>query len=268
MDQDLDVRIAELEARTARTEQRMRRRTRWAAFAVGLALVIAAAPMVALAAATFADVPEGAPFYFDIENVAGAGIASGCGNGNYCPTQSVTRGQMAAFLARTGGRIGWADTAASAVQVPLLANGVTVVGAVTIKAGNVTGGQAFVHIVAQLTAQTSDTTASNYPYIVSYNIREQGSITYVGENWSYLMLAAKPASYSAIATTAINAVITVPTGVTKTYEIVVDRDAGGAASISTWMHASVSYYPFSENGDKFLNVIAGQPAGEPANVKP
>jgi len=28
------------------------------------------------------------------------GITTGCGNGNYCPTQSVSRDQMAAFLGR------------------------------------------------------------------------------------------------------------------------------------------------------------------------
>jgi hypothetical protein len=36
----------------------------------------------------------------NINRVAAAGIASGCGSGRYCPTQVVTRGQMAAFLRR------------------------------------------------------------------------------------------------------------------------------------------------------------------------
>jgi hypothetical protein len=36
----------------------------------------------------------------DINRLAAAGIASGCGDGRYCPTQTVTRGQMAAFLRR------------------------------------------------------------------------------------------------------------------------------------------------------------------------
>jgi hypothetical protein len=35
-----------------------------------------------------------------INRVATAGIATGCGSGRYCPTQTVTRGQMAAFLRR------------------------------------------------------------------------------------------------------------------------------------------------------------------------
>ena len=36
----------------------------------------------------------------DINRVRAAGIATGCGGTNYCPTQLVTRGQMASFLAR------------------------------------------------------------------------------------------------------------------------------------------------------------------------
>lgn len=35
-----------------------------------------------------------------IEKLASAGITSGCGNGNYCPDDSVTRAQMAVFLER------------------------------------------------------------------------------------------------------------------------------------------------------------------------
>jgi hypothetical protein len=39
----------------------------------------------------------------NINLVARDGIASGCGNGKYCPLANVTRGQMAAFLHRAFG---------------------------------------------------------------------------------------------------------------------------------------------------------------------
>ena len=39
-------------------------------------------------------------FYDDILWMAQAGITGGCGSGRFCPTSSVTRGQMASFLAR------------------------------------------------------------------------------------------------------------------------------------------------------------------------
>ena len=49
----------------------------------------------------FNDVPETSPFCRWIEALALAGVASGCGNGNYCPTAPVTREQMAVFVLRT-----------------------------------------------------------------------------------------------------------------------------------------------------------------------
>jgi hypothetical protein len=48
----------------------------------------------------YLDVPASNPFYAHIEELAARGITLGCGGGNYCPTASVTRAQMAAFLVR------------------------------------------------------------------------------------------------------------------------------------------------------------------------
>ena len=49
---------------------------------------------------TFSDVPKTNVFYQHIEAVAAAEITLGDGKGNYLPSNNVTRGQMAAFLAR------------------------------------------------------------------------------------------------------------------------------------------------------------------------
>jgi hypothetical protein len=55
---------------------------------------------------TFADVPSSSPFYGWIERLYEQGVTGGCGvNGSgqplFCPTQLVSRGQMATFLIRT-----------------------------------------------------------------------------------------------------------------------------------------------------------------------
>ena len=71
---------------------------------VGYKLQVSPAP----AAATFADVPTSHPFFRAIEAVAGAGITSGCGGGNFCPNQAVTRGELAKFLANGLG-LNWPD---------------------------------------------------------------------------------------------------------------------------------------------------------------
>lgn len=49
--------------------------------------------------ARFADVPTTHPFFKFVEALAASGITAGCGGGNFCPNSSVTRGQMAVFLA-------------------------------------------------------------------------------------------------------------------------------------------------------------------------
>jgi hypothetical protein len=49
----------------------------------------------------FADVPCPSLFADWIEALAEADITGGCGPGIYCPTQSVTRGQMAVFVGKT-----------------------------------------------------------------------------------------------------------------------------------------------------------------------
>jgi len=54
-------------------------------------------------AATFLDVPLGHPQRQFVEALVAAGITVGCGGGNYCPNDPVTRGQMAVFLARLVG---------------------------------------------------------------------------------------------------------------------------------------------------------------------
>lgn len=51
----------------------------------------------------FADVPLGSFAVDWIEAMAAEGITGGCGGGNFCPSDPVTRGQMAVFLVRAFG---------------------------------------------------------------------------------------------------------------------------------------------------------------------
>jgi hypothetical protein len=49
-------------------------------------------------AADFSDVPQSDPFHDFVEKVLRNGITAGCGGGNYCRNNPVTRAQMAVFL--------------------------------------------------------------------------------------------------------------------------------------------------------------------------
>ncbi|HYX19271.1 MAG TPA: S-layer homology domain-containing protein, partial [Thermoanaerobaculia bacterium] len=66
---------------------------------VGYRLQVSPAPLPPL----FGDVPVTDYGFVYIEALAGAGITSGCGNGNFCPDALVTRRQMAVFLSKALG---------------------------------------------------------------------------------------------------------------------------------------------------------------------
>ena len=55
------------------------------------------------ATATFGDVPTTHLDFRAIEALAASEITAGCGSGNFCPEQNVTRGEVAAFFARALG---------------------------------------------------------------------------------------------------------------------------------------------------------------------
>ena len=53
--------------------------------------------------ATFGDVPTSHPQFQFIEALVASGVTAGCGGGNYCPGNPLTRGQMAVFLSKLVG---------------------------------------------------------------------------------------------------------------------------------------------------------------------
>ena len=79
---------------------RRRRERKWVA--LPLAVALAGAPMsIVLASHLFPDVPDSNPHHTTIMRIAMAGITAGCGGTeNYCPSDPVTRDQMATFLHR------------------------------------------------------------------------------------------------------------------------------------------------------------------------
>ena len=70
-------------------------------FTVALVAVLVAAPATVWASNTFTDVADSNIFHDDIEWMADTGITQGCGGGNFCPGDDVTRQQMSAFMHRS-----------------------------------------------------------------------------------------------------------------------------------------------------------------------
>jgi hypothetical protein len=72
--------------------------------------------------ADFLDVPASHMFHDAIERLFRSGVTAGCGGGNFCPDDPVTRAQMAAFLLRAEHGAGWvppAPTGAVFTDVPV-----------------------------------------------------------------------------------------------------------------------------------------------------
>jgi len=121
------------------------------------AVVVAALafPLGVLAAHNFDDVPVSHTFHDHIDAIADAGVTAGCGDGNYCPSDPVTRAQMAGFFTRGLSRAAMSTTNldfsivaddewATVASVPITVGGVSgtqfvqVYGEVTV-AGNLIG---------------------------------------------------------------------------------------------------------------------------------
>lgn len=66
-------------------------------------LFIAGRTFTVFQGAAFLDVPLDHPFYTEIGKLSARGVTQGCLGGNYCPNDSVTREQMAAFIIRALG---------------------------------------------------------------------------------------------------------------------------------------------------------------------
>lgn len=81
--------------------ERQGRRGRALIISVAAILVFALVPAVVTAATgDFEDVPPTNIFYNDIEWMAESGVTTGCSSTRFCPGDSVTRQQMAAFMHR------------------------------------------------------------------------------------------------------------------------------------------------------------------------
>ncbi len=66
----------------------------------GLVGALVAVPIAVYASHQFTDVPNTNPFHADIDWLADAGVTKGCSTTAYCPSDNVTREQMAAFMRR------------------------------------------------------------------------------------------------------------------------------------------------------------------------
>lgn len=232
----------------------LRRPSRRRGILAGVVALTLLVPGLALASHSFVDVPDSNTFHTNIGRVYGARITAGCDATRYCPNDTVTRGQMAAFLNRTGGRADYDD----GPTLVLTASAQTLA-TVSIKAGDVTGGTAYVKIEASV--QTYTLSATGCPCDGFFYI-EGASGAVAGP--AYLEVNELSTEGWSVDGTSLSTLVAVPTGVTQTFMVRAFQD-GGTGAMSAFANVTAMYVPFASTGG---NAPAGVSKFEPQQNVP
>jgi hypothetical protein len=231
-------------ARLELVERRLDRGRRRLILAFVAGTIVALGPAVAVANHIFSDVPTGHAFHNDIERVYDARITAGCSPTTYCPETNVTRGQMAAFLSRTGGRVDYDDGTATNVTTQ------TVLATVTIRPGNVPGGTAFVKLDASAYAYTGTANETGcVPCQVGIWIDRQDNDDQ--SHYSIFQLHNLSGAVGEVGSGSLSFVVQVETGSDVTFDLYVARQAGSGA-ITAVGSIAATYYPFGAIGTDTL----------------
>ena len=233
---------------------RIRRPTRQVVIAATLGAVLAL-PVGALAGHQFTDVPNSNPYHADIDALADAGVTTGCGGGQFCPTAFVTRQEMAAFMNRLGAL---ESTKTPVVNADRL-DGIHGNQYTRFASANHTGGQAIPGFPNFVTHGTVSITAPFAGYVlvnVSATVRNEGctnTVCHVAGNvrhnqtgtttnlqWESILAGLGSMSW--------NHVFPVNTGV-NTFSLRLQRTVGGNGTLQTWgSYVTAEFSPFNATG--------------------
>ena len=254
----VSARVTELRAELRQLERqldaydqpspRLRPRRRIAAIAaLAIALIL---PAGVLANHVFGDVPTSSTFHNNVANIYRAGITTGCGVGLYCPSESVRRDQMAAFLNRGLGRGGNAEG-----QVAELDNDGSVVTYVEITVP----GAGWIHVTADGMGSTTETTGC--PCEVSLEVYSPELL----ENSKTIsdLLDNAPGGGGAYAHVGVNDAFSIPEAGTYTFEVWMYRNSGSTPVDATATVLAL-WVPFGNEGNANYG-LAPNAAREPGD---
>lgn len=194
----------------------------------------------------FTDVPSDHVFHEEIDAIADAGISTGYPDGTYRPGRDVSRGAMAAFMARTAGRVG--ETFGLAT---LNSSGTTQapVASIRVESGAAGSGNGFVHVSAQARFNTAD--AANCPCQVRAWLRPVGSGS--GSVAVTTLGGAPDESGLVYDSLALEQVFPISGNHTQAYELVVDLQDDDVGDINARGDMTATYVPLGPDGDDTLD---------------
>lgn len=184
-----------------------------------LAAIAIAAP--ASAADRFDDVTANSVHAGPIGEMVDAGITAGCAVGRFCPTEEVTREQMASFLARSSPR----STFGTDVTELSAANGFDGVAAsVTARSAAAAGGTSTVTLHGSVTVYADQADGGNVsacPCEVEAFIYRDGDLDDPGPSGWTQLPGQVAGSGKASTSVAVNWMTTIPSGSTESFRIAV-----------------------------------------------
>jgi len=253
-----EIELLRAELAALRGEVRRKRRHTRLLPVVIAALLVALIPGLAIAANPFNDLIPGSVHNTNIDLIYNAGITTGCVPGQqYCPTDFVTRQEMASFLARTAGLGANAPVANAKTLSGLAANGLvranagaqgstsaTVAAAyqpvatVTITAPGV----GFVYLTGAVTVYA---VSSGSAYVSANIVDSAGGF----KSYPVSAMVGTAAASTSAATISPTVVFPVNGARAVTYSLLVGRDATSTGTTgATNATLSVLFVPFGPDG--------------------
>lgn len=215
------------------------------------ALILIAVPTTLFAfSQIFNDVPPGSQFYDDINAIAMAGITTGCGSGNYCPDDYVTRKAMAAFMHRGYSRVHLEDLGDAAIP----ASETTVwTGTITpgLPAGILSGAKGFIKADVNLTLGDYYTASQ-----LATTCKVRGALYldgtgYMSDRYSDVSLFTEAARQAQ--SMSMTGVAAVSSPGTKYVRVRLATFGGDCSNINAYGNLTLSYYPFGGTGENALS---------------
>lgn len=217
-------------------------RKRWLVLGVlGVILTVA----VPVAWATFTDVPPSNPFYADINAIQGAGITSGCGGGNFCPTDNITRQAEAAFTHRGMPRVGSGGGGGLTVTT-----GGVDLGDLTLAIPGLTGQTQFVLLTAELDSVIHS--MSGCPCETEFAVYQDGvGARIIGESMNDSLPAAGGSETAGVQSSSITGAISVPSGTSQVFHVRAFL-VGGTGTVTGFGTLTAITAPFGSTGANTL----------------
>lgn len=227
----------------------MRVRTRTTFLLATVVALVAGAAGAVLASHQFSDVNDDHVFHDEIDALAGAGITQGYPDGTFRPSTDVTRGAMAAFLARGNTRVAGGDGSGSLSPTTGPTEGVLASATMTAGATG-DGSNGFVLAIASVTARTDD--AVDCPCEVFTRVHRRSDDQVVAfANYTTMPGEATDTGETSTSVTTTG-IIALPTDTTETYDLVVGTTDVDVEEIQFEGDLTAIYAPFGPEGTNTL----------------